>query len=428
MTELAQKLRFTLLFSAILCVFVVVGCTSQSNVDGGDSSDSYGEASDDDSSAKADDDNWADDENGGEKKELTAEQEEATDPTAEDFEPLVDSDEDFEKLSFDETDEKKTASAPTESEGAGAASASTAPTTEETDPFANGTDELAALESTTEKAPTRAKAVFAKKSSVPTIPTDAVSHSGTTLNRFYFIRKGDTPESVAQRIYEDSGRSADLQAWNNKGAWAPGQYILFASPNMPGDLEMKSFYDERGLTPDTVELKRGQSVSQVAKELLGHPNSWKEIAVLNQIQNPDTLSAGTPLTYYGNLDGGTKVASATTGADGGRLNEVNKPSAPEPPTPAPQAALPHEIAKATPPSTPVAPPPAIEAPKPKLPETKKQGMTVGKFLKQNYAIITMGLGLALLGLALLALGRRKKSVASEDFADESFAPPRKKRG
>jgi hypothetical protein len=65
-----------------------------------------------------------------------------------------------------------------------------------------------------------------------------------------------------------------------------------------------------------------------------------------------------------------------------------------------------------------------------LPERKeKNDVNLSKLLKQNLFFITMGLGVGLLLLALVAINRRKRDTggAGEEFNEDAFAPPRKKR-
>jgi len=131
----------------------------------------------------------------------------------------------------------------------------------------------------------------------PKIPTGVVTRKGQTLNRFYFLRSGDTPISTSQLIYGNGDRGNDLLAWNGDD-WKPGKLVYFTSPENPSDTEMKSFYMERGVATEEYTVQNGDWLSKIANTAYGNSNSWKEIAVLNGMDTPDAIEPGTKISLY----------------------------------------------------------------------------------------------------------------------------------
>jgi len=129
----------------------------------------------------------------------------------------------------------------------------------------------------------------------PKIPTRAVTVAGTSLNRFYFLRTGDTPQTVAKLLYGDQSRENDLWTWNSKKKWKPGQFVLYASPAQPEDQVVRSFYDVRQMQYENYQILRGDSLSKIARARFGDLGSWKEIAVQNNIDKPDVIHPGQTL-------------------------------------------------------------------------------------------------------------------------------------
>ncbi|MCB0418345.1 MAG: LysM peptidoglycan-binding domain-containing protein [Bdellovibrionaceae bacterium] len=139
------------------------------------------------------------------------------------------------------------------------------------------------------RTPSRARA----KSKTPEIAGDAIQEGGKVLNRYYFVRNGDTPESVSEMIYGTQDRVADLLASaGGAPSWEPGTAVYYTSTEQPTDSKMRSFYYERTVKPETYTIKRGDSLAQIAKEAYGDSRSWKEIAVVNQMGDPTDLEEG----------------------------------------------------------------------------------------------------------------------------------------
>jgi hypothetical protein len=251
-------------------------------------------------------------------------------------------------------------------------------------------------------------------SRVPKIPGQAITKKGTTLNRFYFTRRGDTPAKVSELIYGDTQNAKSLSRWN-PGKWAAGSLIFYASPVDPNDKEMHSFYKERNVTSEDYTVGRGDWLSKIADRKLGSSHSWKEIAVINGMTNPNSLEVGQKIAIY------PQDLSSFSGQNVAR-NEAPPQQETVPVAPVQQAAPQVEAPVAQEPITasPIEPAPVEE---PKKVATK-QNIDGNKFLEQN-ALAILILGGALVLLLALVMRRKKAARQAEEFGEENFAPPTK---
>ena len=128
----------------------------------------------------------------------------------------------------------------------------------------------------------------------PQAPSKTITRKSITMNRYYFLRQGDTPASVSQLLYGSEERAEELKSLN-KG-WKSGSMITYVSAVEAEDDQMSSFYEENGVTGEEHVVKAGESLSGIAMARYGSMSAWKEIAVLNKLKNPDTISAGQKLT------------------------------------------------------------------------------------------------------------------------------------
>lgn len=255
------------------------------------------------------------------------------------------------------------------------------------------------------------EAMWSGNSRVPAIPQSAIKRKGQTLNRFYFLRKGDTPDSVSELLYASAGKAKELKAWN-RGAWRAGKLLFYKSPNSPDDSQMQSFYKERGIQNGEYQIKKGDWLSRVAKQLLGDAGSWKEIAVINGLPSADAIEVGQRIAMYpADLRGGSPVSTQ---------GEAPQTAANPPPNPGTPAADPN-----TPPSfqadpaVQFAPPVPAGGPNRRMP---KQGFDLSRFLQQELLTIVLGLvGLVCVVVLLMANKRRKaRQSVSDDVNDDIF--------
>lgn len=113
----------------------------------------------------------------------------------------------------------------------------------------------------------------------------------------YYIQRGDTLASIAQKIYGDKNKWKSLAEENN---------ILNPSLIYAGDVllytlsEKSNTFAEKyeGAPRKTVKVEKGDSLSSIATKVLGSSASWRTLWKQNpQIKNPDVISVGMMLTY-----------------------------------------------------------------------------------------------------------------------------------
>ena len=276
----------------------------------------------------------------------------------------------------------------------------------------------------------------------PKIPRNAVYRAGKKLNRFYFVRKGDTPKKVARLIYGKPQEWKKLTRWNGT-PWNPGKLIYYSSPLNPKDTKMGSFYQERKITPEEYRIQSGDWLTRIANKRLGSAWSWKEIAVVNGLKAPNAIEVGQLLAIYPkDLAASKPEAPAEMGqlAENRREEPSEGASAPQPSVPPEEPKMPEAA-----PQQPVIPPPQAFAPqeadKAQVPPTippvggteeapavgsdSGEAMNWDQIIEQNMVAILIAAALVIL---LLALSARKKkarikgssgSSENDDAAEEN---------
>ena len=153
----------------------------------------------------------------------------------------------------------------------------------------------------------------------------AYNKSGFLVNAVYIARQGETLQSISQTIYGQD-KSTDLLAINSHLAnrsVVVGDKIYYNSPNRPNDNKRIVFYyKDNGQTPLYYDLSEGENIRTIASQLLGHPNSWKEIWATNSdIQSKGASEGNFRIAYW-------------TGASSPQVQEsVASQPAPQEPTP-----------------------------------------------------------------------------------------------
>jgi hypothetical protein len=272
---------------------------------------------------------------------------------------------------------------------------------------------------------------------VPTIPSAPVKRKGTTLNRYYFVRKGDTEASVSELIYGSTENSKQLKKWN-KGKFRTGKMIYYSSPTDPGDTAMKSLYEERQLQPKEITVGAKDTLKKIASKELGSRASWTEVAVTNGIQSVDGVSEGMRVNVYPDLKGAPAMAEAqdprgkpmdkaAEAAAAANPYAQNLPPGVNSPMPTPGMDQQNPALAGQPGMNPADPNAAAPAPEPpKKPKKAKEGMDFGKIVAQNSGFLLLLAGLTGVGGGLIVLNRRKKAQR-DDFNEDGFSPAAKKR-
>ncbi len=268
-----------------------------------------------------------------------------------------------------------------------------------------------------------AKSGFMK---VPKIPSKPLVRSGTSLNRFYFLRKGDTPSSVSSLIYGSANHSKDLQKWNPNLGWTAGHIVFYASPSHPKDSQIGSFYRENGVEAEEYTVHRGDWISKIATQKLGSSESWKEIAVINGMSRPDKIEVGQKIAIYPK-----DLSSHAVAANPPPVIEAEESVASTAPVQEQPMANPTEshaeVAQIPPPAI----PPEVQNPAPEAQQAQaapiepaaekaaaKPAVDSNKVVEQNLpAAVILG-GVLILSAAYLAVRRRRLAKTQNEEFDE----------
>ena len=115
--------------------------------------------------------------------------------------------------------------------------------------------------------------------------------AGHLVNAVYIARPGDNLENISQKIY-NSNQLDILRQINphlQSRAVKVGDKIYYNSPfRREGSSKLLFYYQDIEVPSSFHTLSPGDNIRQVASQLLGHPNSWKEIWAIN----PDLVSKG----------------------------------------------------------------------------------------------------------------------------------------
>jgi len=147
----------------------------------------------------------------------------------------------------------------------------------------------------------------------PSVPTAAVTKNGVSLNRYYFARHGDNAHTLSQLLYNTPLKAKALTAWNGgTSTWKAGTLLLYASNTQADDPAMKSFYETSNVKAEEYVVKSGDWLSKIALQKYGNIHSWKEIAAMNKLENPDRIRPSQRLVLYPATLRGRSIASFKT--------------------------------------------------------------------------------------------------------------------
>ncbi len=264
---------------------------------------------------------------------------------------------------------------------------------------------------------------------------------GVWVNAVYLARKGDNLESISTKIYGNGDRVKELAKINpplKSRDVKVGDKVYYNSPQRPTDnTKMLTYYEDSGLAPETYVVSKPENIRDIAKNLFGDTNSWKELWSTNfDLESKGELPEGTQLRYWAG-------APAMTTAQ----NEVAPPAAPmdtaAPAPPMDMAPPPPPMDTPPPPDQPVvggmdpppppdmpAPPPPNDLPPPPPPPpvaenpppssgdgTMDAGATAMGMLENPDQTMAMGAGAILLlgAVALFIMIRKRKARRQIDF-------------
>lgn len=273
--------------------------------------------------------------------------------------------------------------------------------------------------------------------------TTPYTKNGILVNAIYVAREGDTTESVSQKIFGQD-KSEELKTINPtlaRRAMKVGDKIYYNSPQRSSDnTEIKTYYEDMGLAPEVYLSQSGDNIRTVAKTLLGHSDSWKEIWSTNlDVESKAELSEGTRLRYWSSPTTSMPPVAAATVAP--TPTEMAPPSTAQTPDMAAQGQTqPYDASMDTPPpaageaemvpppppvqaaeESPVPPPPPAEMTPPPQ-DASAATMDEAMNLEDPDQMMALGAGAILLfaAIALFIIIRKKRSRrANIDFQTAS---------
>jgi len=129
------------------------------------------------------------------------------------------------------------------------------------------------------------------------IPPQGFERNGSVLNAYYFVRGEGSWVDLAQRIYHDPVRAAELKGWNPSAKIRTGAVIFYRSPTRAlGDPSMMVFHQDFGVPADFYTIQKGDTLAKIAKDRLGSSASAVEIRAENKsVKDFAALSPGTTI-------------------------------------------------------------------------------------------------------------------------------------
>ena len=126
--------------------------------------------------------------------------------------------------------------------------------------------------------------------------------AGYLVNAVYIARPGDTLESISQKIY-GSNQVTVLYAINphlQSRSAKVGDKIYYNSPSRRNDSsKLLFYYQDINVPSSSYTLSQGDNIRQVAGQLLGHPNSWKEIWATNpELESKGEIKESISIVYW----------------------------------------------------------------------------------------------------------------------------------
>jgi hypothetical protein len=129
----------------------------------------------------------------------------------------------------------------------------------------------------------------------PVVATHPFKKNEFVMNAFLFVRKSNQSwTELSQKIYGRKDRANLLRQWNPASNLQIGSTLYYNSPLRPDDQNnILPISKDFGIDLETYTVKKGESLSLIAKRLYGHFKSWREIAAVNpEIINPDIIEVG----------------------------------------------------------------------------------------------------------------------------------------
>ncbi len=255
------------------------------------------------------------------------------------------------------------------------------------------------------------------------VETTPWTEGGKLLNTVYVARDGDNWKSVSTMIY-GSEKASDLKKMNpaiKSRKLKTGDKVYYNSPHRPEDSsKVLTYYEDSGMAPEVYIAKSGDNLKNIAKELFGSKEGWKELYATNEFESKGSLDEGTQIKYWRSSPPAMKsevAAAQPPPMEAAPLPAADIPPVADMPPPVPPAQ--GEMAPPPPPPPDMAmndvpppppPPPPVEAiaPPPPPPPMKANVDSGEAPMGEDQTQMLAAGAIVFVGLALFIMLRRRR--------------------
>lgn len=140
-----------------------------------------------------------------------------------------------------------------------------------------------------------------QKIPVKKIKSYPYNRAGILVNAVYIARSGDDLSSISQKIF-GTDRTAELLSINpnlQRGVDV-GDKVYYNSPSRPNDSDnLLFYYEDVGAQPQQYSVARNDNIRDLAEQLFGERESWKELWATNpEVESKWILREGLVLRYW----------------------------------------------------------------------------------------------------------------------------------
>jgi len=224
--------------------------------------------------------------------------------------------------------------------------------------------------------------------------------AGYLVNAVYIARPGDTLESVSQKIYNinQTDRLLQINPHLQSRSVKVGDKIYYNSPLRPDDNSRLLFYYQDVNAPSSVHtLSPGDNIRLVASQLLGHPNSWKEVWATNpELESKGEITESINIVYWPKTAMTVTKASESPSIEEKLVSQQDAENMPEEIPPLEEE---------------VPPPPVLDDKETRIIEPqkdKKVGLIWMAFKQKEIFVALIGIIIALILIIRLILRKRKQ--------------------
>ena len=168
---------------------------------------------------------------------------------------------------------------------------------------------------------------------VKKIKSEPYDKASRLVNAVYIVRDGDSLSSISSKIYGTPDRESELLEINPNLAnkISVGDKVYYNSPNRPDDRgRLLSYYEDSNLPPNVYSAKRGENIRDIAENILGNRNSWKELWAKNiDLEESEkwTLAQDREIAYWpaGAVAAAPPASDMPVGPEGGAPTDMPPP-------------------------------------------------------------------------------------------------------